>query len=308
MSYASRQSMAVIGGGLMGCGIAFVFAHSGYQARLFEPNIQQRETILNRIEDICNLLDVSTDLLGNIELSSSLEDAVSGVIAVIEAGPENLTVKQDIFMALGKHAPSECILATNTSAIPISKIAAQCNKKDRVIGTHFWNPPHLIELVEVILGADTDPKYADKMTTILSNIGMSPVRVNKDIPGFIGNRLQHALKREAIALVADGVCDARTLDTVVKLGFGARLPIMGPLEQSDLLGLKLTLAIHETLMPELDNTPEPHPFLREKIEKDEIGASVGQGFRDWTPEEADNARKDMNAYLFANAKRRYSKS
>ena len=133
--------------------------------------------------------------------------------------------------------------------------------KSRVVGTHYWNPPHLVPLVEVVQAEGTSLATVEKTIALLKAVGKAPVHVRRDIPGFIGNRLQHALKREAIALVAAGVCDAETLDTVVKEGFGARMAVCGPLEQSDLVGLNLTLDIHKTLIADLDRTPGPHPYL-----------------------------------------------
>ena len=141
---------------------------------------------------------------------------------------------------------------------------------------------------------------------LLSSVGMSPVHVKRDIPGFIGNRLQHALKREAIALVADGVCDAETVDKVVKEGFGARLAVLGPLEQSDLVGLNLTLDIHRVLIKHLDHTPGPNPYLEAKVAAGELGMSTGRGFRTWTPAQAAEVRQRLNQYLVAAARARVS--
>lgn len=306
MSKAAKGHVAVIGGGLMGCGIAFVFAYGGYSVSVCEPNPDRRAVVFEKIGAICELLGVTNDSLADVEVVEDIKSAVGNAVFVVEAATENLAIKQSIFQDMEKWSSSDTILATNTSAIPISKIADAVEYKGRVIGAHFWNPPHLIELVEVVLGEQSDPAAAQAAMGLLSAVGMTPVLVKKDVPGFIGNRLQHALKREAIALVANGVCDARTLDTVVKLGFGARLPVMGPLEQSDLLGLELTVAIHETLMPDLDVTAEVHPFLRHKIEMGELGAKAGQGFRNWTQDEADTARNGLNDFLVTAAKARYA--
>jgi 3-hydroxybutyryl-CoA dehydrogenase len=142
---------------------------------------------------------------------------------------------------------------------------------------------------------------------LLDRIGMKPVHVAADVPGFVGNRLQHALKREAIALVAAGICTAETVDIVTRYGFGARLGIVGPLEQSDLSGLELTLAIHETLMPALDNTPAPHPLLVEKVRAGHTGAAAGQGFRRWRPGEAQARRDEITRELVALAADRQQK-
>lgn len=306
MSKAAKGHVAVIGGGLMGCGIAFVFAYGGYSVSVCEPNPDRRAVVFEKIGAICELLGVTNDSLADVEVVEDIKSAVGNAVFVVEAATENLAIKQSIFQDMEKWSSSDTILATNTSAIPISKIADAVEYKGRVIGAHFWNPPHLIELVEVVLGEQSDPAAAQAAMGLLSAVGMTPVLVKKDVPGFIGNRLQHALKREAIALVANGVCDARTLDTVVKLGFGARLPVMGPLEQSDLLGLELTVAIHETLMPDLDVTAEVHPFLRHKIEMGELGAKAGQGFRNWSQDEADTARNGLNDFLVTAAKARYA--
>jgi 3-hydroxyacyl-CoA dehydrogenase len=132
---------------------------------------------------------------------------------------------------------------------------------------------------------------------LLTSVGLKPVHVRKDIPGFIGNRLQHALKREAIALVADGVCDAETIDDVVKSGFGARMSVLGPMEQSDLVGLNLTLDIHEALIQHLDCTTGPHPYLRSKVAQGKLGMKTGEGFRRWTPQQADDVRQRLNRFL-----------
>jgi 3-hydroxybutyryl-CoA dehydrogenase len=132
------------------------------------------------------------------------------------------------------------------------------------------------------------------------------VHVRRDIPGFVGNRLQHALKREAVALVAAGVCDAETIDTVVKEGFGTRMAVLGPMEQSDLVGLDLTLEIAEVLYADLDRTAGPHPYLRDKVKAGKLGMKSGEGFRQWTPETADAVRRRLSRFLAAQAKARRS--
>lgn len=302
-----NKEVAIIGGGLMGYGIAFVFASAGHPVAICEPNERRLTDLPNKINELCDLLHVGRETLANIRYESSLPDTVTTAGLVIEAAPENLEIKRSIFTDLDRYAPPEAILATNTSAIPISSIASAAKIRNRVIGAHFWNPPHLIELVEIILGEESELALAEQAMAIMASVGMTPVLVKKDVPGFIGNRLQHALKREAIALVANGICDAETVDTVTKLGFGQRLPVMGPLEQSDLLGLELTLAIHKTLIPDLDVTPVPHPLLQSLIESGRNGAKSGEGFRAWTDDQADSQRKKMNDHLVSNARERYAK-
>ncbi|MBT6290391.1 MAG: 3-hydroxyacyl-CoA dehydrogenase family protein, partial [Rhodospirillaceae bacterium] len=137
---------------------------------------------------------------------------------------------------------------------------------------------------------------------ILAAAGRHPVHVKRDIPGFIGNRLQHAIKREAIALVADGICDAETIDDVVKMGFGKRMAVLGPMEQSDLVGLDLTRAIHEVLLSDLDTSGAPHPYLVDLVEAGKTGMNAGQGLRKWTQAEADAVRDRLRDFLAAEAK------
>jgi 3-hydroxybutyryl-CoA dehydrogenase len=239
-----------------------------------------------------------------VTVTGDLLYAVATADLVIEAGPEDLAVKRALFAELDRLAPAWAVLASNTSAIPIGRIARDVRRPDRVLGTHFWNPPYLVPLVEVVQAARTTLDRVRWTIGVLDRIGMKPVHVAADVPGFVGNRLQHALKREAIALVAAGVCSAETIDTVTRYGFGARLGIVGPLEQSDLSGLGLTLAIHEVLMPYLDRTPGPHPYLLDTIAKGHTGAATGQGFRRWRPGEAEARQAEITRELAAAARRR----
>ncbi len=299
-----KPRIAVIGAGLMGHGIAYLFAAGGYDVRVQDPVAAAREMLPRRIGDICDLLGTDRAALGRIAAGETVAWTATDASIVIEAAPEKLALKQDIFAELERAAPANAILASNTSAIPISRIAAGLKDKRRVLGAHFWNPPHLVPLVEIVLMGPENRPAADRLAAVLRAVGRHPVLVHRDIPGFIGNRLQHALKREAIALVAAGVCDAETIDDVVKQGFGARLGVLGPLEQSDMVGLDLTKNIHETLIPDLDVTPRTHPYLDALIEKGELGMKTGKGFRQWTPDEAEAVRERLRRALVEGAKRR----
>jgi 3-hydroxybutyryl-CoA dehydrogenase len=223
---------------------------------------------------------------------------------VFEAAPEKLPLKQQIFAQLEAAAASDTILASNSSAIPSTQIGLHLRHRERVVGTHFWNPPHLVPLVEVIQNEKTSDAAVGATMQLLRDAGKVPVHVRRDIPGFVGNRLQHAMKREAIALVAAGVCDAETVDTVVKEGFGARTAVLGPMEQSDLVGLNLTLDIAEVLYGDLDRTAGPHPFLRDKVKAGKLGMKTGEGLRKWTPEQADAVRERLSQFLAEQAKAR----
>ena len=299
-----KEHIAVIGAGLMGHGIAQIFLAAGYRVSLHDPNAEVLQAAPAKIKDICGLLELDTGLLDNLSLHQQLADAVKQADLVIEAGPEKLEVKQKIFAELVRVTKPSAVLATNTSAIPIQNITAELDElgRQRVIGTHFWNPPYLVRLVEVVRSEYSGTQQLDYAMELLSKVEMHPVLVKRDIPGLIGNRLQHAIKREAIALVAEGVCDAETIDDVVKHGFGSRLAVLGPLEQSDLVGLNLTLDIFTTLFPTLDNTSEPPQLLVDKVARGELGMKSGKGFRNWTPESAEKVRRGLQEYLLAQAK------
>jgi 3-hydroxybutyryl-CoA dehydrogenase len=218
---------------------------------------------------------------------------------VIEAAPEDLTLKQRIFDDIENATPADAILASNTSVIPIGQIMAKVRCKQRALGTHWWNPPYLVPLVEVVRTAETSDAVIASTMALLKSVGKSPVEVKKDVPGFIGNRLQHALWREAIALVAEGVCDARTVDDVVKSSFGARLAVLGPLENADLVGLDLTQSIHGYIFPALDRATAPSPYLDRMIAEGRLGFKSGRGFSDWTAEQQAALRARLTQHLKA---------
>ena len=211
-------------------------------------------------------------------MSTSLtrsEPASADADWVFEAAPEQLELKQQIFAEVDRAAPRDAILASNTSVIPIGQIMSSVERKHRALGTHWWNPPYLVPLVEVVRTAETSDAAVAATMELLKSVGKAPVEVKKDVPGFVGNRLQHALWREAIALVAEGVCDAKTVDDVVKSSFGARLAVLGPLENADLVGTELTRSIHSYVLPALDRSTTPSPYLDRLIEEGRLGFKSG---------------------------------
>lgn len=294
---AAHSTIAIIGAGLMGHSIAYILASAGHTVRVFDTNSDSLAELPIRLANVASELGSEIDAAPLITVHDAMAHAVTDVDFVIEAAPENLDLKRQIVKQLEQLIPEDAIIATNTSAIPITDIAAKARQPNRIVGTHFWNPPHLVELVEVTQAEKTSDDTIKKMMTLLSDAGQYPVHVKKDIPGFIGNRLQHALKREAIALVANGVCDAATVDNVVKRGFGKRLAVLGPLEQTDLVGLDLTKSIHDTLMPDLDVTRTCSPYVEQLIEQGHLGMKTGQGFYQWTNESASIVRKRLSGYL-----------
>jgi 3-hydroxybutyryl-CoA dehydrogenase len=303
-----KPKIGVVGGGLMGHGIAYLLAAAGHDVGLFEPVAEIRASLPKRLQAIVDLFDDDAALLQRIETHDQLAPAMQDAAFVFEAAPEKLLVKQKIFAELESVVARETILASNSSAIPSTEIGRDLKHRERVVGTHFWNPPHLVPLVEVIQNEKTSAATVARTMELLRGAGKVPVHVRRDIPGFVGNRLQHAMKREAIALLAAGVCDAETIDTVVKEGFGARTAVLGPMEQSDLVGLNLTLDIAEVLYRDLDATPGPHPYLRQKVEAGKLGMKTGEGMRTWTPESAEQVRQRLSRFLVEQAKARKSKS
>jgi 3-hydroxybutyryl-CoA dehydrogenase len=294
--------IGVVGGGLMGHGIGYLLAMAGHTVGIYETSSEVRAGIPARVRAIADLLGDDPAGLARISVHDTLPAAVKDATFVFEAAPEKLPLKQQIFGELEKLVAPATVLASNSSAIPSTDIGRNLKHRERVLGTHFWNPPHLVPLVEVTQNEATSLDVVHRTIALLRDAGRRPVHVKKDLPGFIGNRLQHALKREAIALVAAGVCDAETLDTVVKDGFGARLGVLGPLEQSDLVGVDLTLDIHDVLMASLDRTNGPHPYLRDLVKAGRLGMKTGEGFRKWGPGEADAVRARLRDFLAGQAK------
>ena len=291
----------IVGAGLMGHGIALAFARAGLAVRVHDPASQALAGLNDRVAASMAAMGEGRtaidDALGRIATCPALADAVADADLVIEAAPEKLELKRSVFRDIEAAAPERCILASNTSVLPITEIAAGLTARERTLGTHWWNPPHIIPLVEVIRTEWTCEATVDATMAALSRIGKRPVRVERDVPGFIGNRLQHALWREAIGLVENGVCDAETVDTVVKESFGRRLAVLGPLENADLVGTELTRDIHRAVLPDLEARPRPSPYLDALVRSGRLGMAAGEGFRHWTPETARAVRERLAAHL-----------
>ena len=291
------ERIAIIGAGLMGHGLALVFAQGGHEVWVTDPQAEQLATLQTRIAETLNSLGAAPECMALVHSALTLEDAVSKADVVVEAAPEMLALKQSLFERIEAAASENCILASNTSVIPITKVMARVKNKTRALGTHWWNPPYLVPLVEVIQTADTDPAAVTRMMVLLTNLGKVPVHVRKDVPGFVGNRLQHALWREAISLIEHGVCDAETIDLVVKNSFGRRLAVLGPIENADLVGTDLTLDIHRQVLADLEDAHLPSAYLEKLVADGKLGFKTNQGFRAWTEGEKLNVRQRVNAHL-----------
>uniref|UniRef100_B0T7I7 3-hydroxyacyl-CoA dehydrogenase NAD-binding n=1 Tax=Caulobacter sp. (strain K31) TaxID=366602 RepID=B0T7I7_CAUSK len=290
-----RQPVAVLGAGLMGAGIAKVFAAKGYPVFLFDRDLDTATSATRQINGAIAHVDGGRD----VDAAGSLAEAVADAAFVFESVSEKLDVKRRIFSALAECARHDAVLASNTSAIPITQIAEGLPCEARIVGSHWWNPADVVPLVEVVPGIATDAHHVEAMMQLLISVGKKAVRIDRDIPGFVGNRLQFALWREAQSLVANGVCDAETLDEIVKSSFGPRLSVLGPMENADLIGLDLTLDIMRVILPDIDNSPEPGRLLTSRVAGQHLGFKTGAGFREWTPASIQACRKRLASHLDA---------
>ena len=293
----SKAKIAVIGAGLMGHGIAQVFALAGHEVTITDALTASLDTVKNRIST--NLRDLGDDprAVERVRPIADLAEAVTGSDYVVEAVSEDLPLKQKLFAEIERHVQPDTILASNTSVIPITAIMSDLAHRERAVGTHWWNPPFLVPLVEVIGTQWTSEHTIEWTMTLHRAAGKQPAHVKKDVPGFIGNRLQHALWREAVSLVERGICDAETVDSVIKAAFGRRLAVLGPLENADLVGTDLTLAIHKTVLPDIESRPGPSPYLEKLVADGKLGFKTGEGFRHWTQEDQVALRANVIAHL-----------
>ena len=293
----SKARISVIGAGLMGHGIAQVFALAGHDVTIYDAFGGSLETVKARI--LANLKDLGDDqgAVDRVTPQGDLAKAVASADYVVEAVLEDLALKQKLFGEIEPLVRPHTILASNTSVIPITAIMQGLERRERALGTHWWNPPFLVPLVEVIETQWTSPATVDFTMKLHAAAGKKPAHVKKDVPGFIGNRLQHALWREAISLVENGICDAETVDEVIKSAFGRRLAVLGPLENADMVGTDLTLAIHQNVLGDIDSRPGPSPYLDKLVKDGKLGFKTGEGFRKWSPEEQTALRAKVLQHL-----------
>jgi 3-hydroxybutyryl-CoA dehydrogenase len=289
--------VAVIGAGLMGHGLALVFAAGGHDVAIIDGSPEVLRSVKTRIAETLKFLGRDETAVDRVTTTHSLQAAVSDADVVVEAAPEKLELKQQLFEQIEAAAPAHAILASNTSVIPITQIMVRVKAKHRALGTHWWNPPYLVPLVEVIQTADTSIDTVNQTLALLQQLGKVPVHVKKDVPGFVGNRLQQALWREAISLVENGVCDAETVDLVVKNSFGLRLPVLGPLENADLVGTDLTFDIHNVVLTDLEASGQPSPYLKQLVDSGQLGFKTNKGFHSWTEEKKTALRQTLLKHL-----------
>ncbi len=283
------MKVGIAGAGTMGSGIAQIFARKGHDVVItdikeeFLENSKKLVSIFNEnlIEE--NLMTENEAKATVNNISYSVDKAVfKDADIIIEAIVEKVDIKQKFWSEVEGIVSDDTILATNTSGLSITEIGEKLNKKDRFIGMHFWNPPHIIPLVELTKGDYTSDETVDKMMKIVKDIDKEPVIVKKDTPGFIGNRLQFAVFREALNILDQGIASAEDIDKAMKYGPGFRYPIIGPLETADLGGLDTFYYISSYLFNELSDAKKPQEILANLMDKNELGVKSEKGFYDYS--------------------------
>lgn len=298
------KNFVICGGGMMGCAIAQVFCTID-DAEVTIWNHRQKDIASmirqNMKELVAHGVVTEADVDAVVErvvLVTDLNDErVQRADLVIECVPEVMETKQNLFRDLEAITSAECIYCTNTSVMSPTEISEKCEHKERIVGTHFWNPAHLIPLVEVVKTKDTSEEVMQATMDVMTKAGKKPIYCKKDVPGFVANRMQHALWREAIAIVNDGIADPETVDDAVKYSFGLRLPQLGPIENSDMVSTTLTYNIHSYVLKYLADNHEPSPIIVQMKEEGKEGFKSGEGFMKWDEESIQASKDGLNEYL-----------
>ncbi len=294
------KNVLIAGGGMMGKNIAFVFSSNpAYDITVYDLFPTDVPGVIRKnVEPLGLSEEELSERLGRIAFTTDIDsELIKKADLVIEAVFEDMKVKRETFAKLEARCRPDTIFCTNTSVMSPSEISAELKYRERFVGTHFWNPGHLIPLVEVVKSDATSDETANTVMEVLAGVGKEPVLCKKDVPGFIANRMQHALWREAISIVENGIADAATVDKAVKYSFGLRLPQLGPIENADMVGLDLTYNIHEYILQHLEDSHTPSPLLIKLKEEGKLGFKSGEGFQSWTAEEIAASNAGLNEYL-----------
>ena len=302
----NKKNVAVLGAGKMGLGIAQLFATKGHQVKViyvYDDKIRcdaaavVRDNLSVLVENEVMTQQEADEAAARISFVDTIEEVADFADIVFEGIIEKLEIKQDYFAKMDAIFPVSTILATNTSAISITEIAEKSVHKERIIGTHYWNPAYLVPLVEVIKTKYVSDETVQATYDLLKEAGKRPVIVKKDVPGFLANRMQHALFREALNIIEQDIADPADVDDAIKYGFGMRLGICAPVEVMDMGGLDLTYNIHSYLFPHLCNSTEPSKLLTDNIAKGNLGFKTGQGLETWSKEDVEKANKELTEGL-----------
>jgi 3-hydroxybutyryl-CoA dehydrogenase len=313
MTTPNITDAAVIGTGMMGPGIGVTLATGGIRATIVSRRQETAEEGLRKAFAQLAVLEESglveperaTRARSLLACSANLDEAIAVCDLAVESGPEAMEWKQDLFARMDAVTKPEAILASNTSGLSITAIASKCRRPERVLTTHFWNPPHLMPLVEIVRGEKTSADVAETVRTLLERCGKVPVMVKRDTPGQLGNRLQMALVREAVNIVQEGIADAESVDLAAKTGFGLRLPVYGILEHQDMVGLDLGIRVVDYVTRDLNNEPGAPRLMREMLERGELGVKAGKGFYDWSQRDAAAVKARRDRFVLAFLKANY---
>ncbi len=298
---AEFKRAAVIGTGTMGPGMGAVLARSGLETALYDVSAEQLEkarTGVQLAQSVLDRLEAPAREGGSLRFESDLAAALEGADFVVEAVPERLELKHEVFRALEQRVSTDAILASNTSGIPITKIASACSSPERVVGMHWSNPPHLIPMIEVIPGERTSPAVVDATCALVREFGYHPV-VEREVPGFVENRILYAIMRECLDLVDRGIISPEGLDLNVKWGIGYKLAVIGPMELLDMAGLDIYNAVGSYLNRDLSTSGEVSSTIRGLIDQGRLGMKTGGGIYDYTPEQIEEVRAKRAARLVA---------
>lgn len=284
--------IGIIGAGTMGAGIAQTFAEGGYDVIWYNRSESGMERGMNLIHLNQGTLikngvltkDRADSALERLRPTFRLEDLADADF-VSESISEDVNAKQDMFSRVDGVCREDAILTTNTSALSITSIASAVSNRERFVGMHWWNPPHIIRLVEVIKGDETSEENCMAAMDICRKLGKKPVFVRKDIPGFVGNRIQMALQREVFNILDMGIATPEDIDAVMKYGPGPRWALYGPCEIADLAGLDVVNSVSDYIFKYLSNSPDVPNALADKIPKGELGTKTGKGFYQYTKDQ-----------------------
>lgn len=295
MDLSNIKTIGIVGAGLMGHGIAIQFASNGFKVILNDVSEEKLTSSIKSIENTSNQANLNTSkILGLIQTETSLDKTASESDFVIEAVFEDLNVKRAIFDKLDSICSKNVVLASNTSSFKASQLAINCKFPDRVIVANWWNPPHILPLIEVVKGPQVSEETSDTTMNLFSTIGKSPVLLQKESLGFIGNRMQFALLREAISIVENGIATPKEVDEVVKNSFGRRLALAGPFQVFDAAGWDTILAIANQLFPDLDSSTGNPDLITNMVTNKNLGIKSGKGFYDWDDKSIGTFRKQIS--------------
>jgi 3-hydroxybutyryl-CoA dehydrogenase len=294
-----KDTIGIVGFGLMGCDVAAIFLAAGWRVQAVEPDTDGWDSRREKVAVSVRQLE-GTFVSEHLRLLKTSEELEwTDIKLVLEAAPERLDLKRKVFSALDRLTPRHIPIGSNASGFRITDIARECQTRERMANLHFFAPAHLVPAVEVVQGEFTDPAATDKLYDIMKAVGRMPVRVNRDMPGFLANRIQHALMREVFAVIDEGLGTPEDVDVAVRYGFGFRYIAAGPILQKEFAGLDTQISAARSIYPSLCNSSEPSRILTKAVEEGRVGMKAGKGFWSWSPEQIKQERERYQRTLLA---------